>query len=268
MNITIKSASKKSGVSQKTIRRHIYAKTLKATKESTSYMIDLDEFNLWTTNLKTHAKTIKSSQIFHSEEGVNQDKSNFISISSVWKEDKWNKPNKNGIKFADFFSGAGGLTLGFVRAGFKPVHSIEIMPQAVQTYNNNISSKFGNDIVDTNDITNEKVKKEAIDHLNELGVELIIGGFPCQGFSMAGPRVVDDPRNSLYMHMLDVIKGVMPKMVVMENVTGLRSMLDGKVELKIINDFQKAGYKISVQTLNSADYFTPQQRKRVIFIAE
>ena len=267
MKITIKDASEKSGVSQKTIRRHIYAKTLNASKESTSYMIDLKEFNLWAKNLKTHTKTIKTSQIFHSEKGVNQDKSKFVSVKSNWKTDKWSKPNKSGIKFADFFSGAGGLTLGFVKAGFKPVHSVEIMPQAVETYNNNISNKFGDEIVDTRDITDPKVKKEAIKKLNDEGVELIIGGFPCQGFSMAGPRVVDDPRNSLYMHMLEVIKGVMPKVVVMENVTGLRSMLDGKVELKIIDDFQKAGYKISAKTLNSADYFTPQQRKRVIFIA-
>ena len=83
---------------------------------------------------------------------------------------------------------------------------------------------------------------------------------------MAGHRVVTDPRNSLYLEMLEIVKRVQPDYVVMENVEGLRSMLDGKVEAKIINDYKEAGYDINVTVLNSADYGVPQIRKRVIFI--
>ena len=67
-------------------------------------------------------------------------------------------------------------------------------------------------------------------------IHLIVGGFPCQGFSMAGHRVVADPRNSLYLEMLEIVKRLQPDFVVMENVEGLRSMLNGKVEAKIISE--------------------------------
>ena len=97
-------------------------------------------------------------------------------------------------------------------------------------------------------------------------VDLIVGGFPCQGFSMSGYRVVADPRNSLYLEMLDIVNRIRPEFIVMENVEGLRSMLNGKVEEKIINDYAKIGYQINVTVLNAADYYTPQTRKRVIFI--
>ena len=83
---------------------------------------------------------------------------------------------------------------------------------------------------------------------------------------MAGNRIVTDKRNTLYLDMLEIVKNIKPEVVVMENVTGLRSMLGGKVEEKIINDFEKIGYKINVAVLNAADYYTPQTRKRVIFI--
>ena len=83
---------------------------------------------------------------------------------------------------------------------------------------------------------------------------------------MAGNRVVSDPRNSLYLEMLEIVKKVQPDYVVMENVEGLRSMLDGKVETQIINDYKEIGYEINVTTLNAADYGVAQQRRRVIFI--
>lgn len=267
MYISIKEASEQSGISQKTIRRHIWAETLNAKKVSNSFRIEITEFNAWLKNLNTSIKKIKTSKIFNISTNTNSDDSEWLNIKTAMKSNKWNSPVKSGIKFADFFAGAGGLTTGFVMAGFKPVYSVEIMPEAVRTYNKNISKKFNDEILDTRDITNSDVKREAIAKLKKEKVDLIIGGFPCQGFSMAGPRVVDDPRNSLYIHMLEIIKEVKPKVVVMENVTGLRSMLEGKVEMKILKDFQKAGYKISVHTLNSADYGVPQQRKRVIFIA-
>lgn len=267
MYITIKEASDKSGLSQRTIRRHIHAKTLQTEKINNAYRIDVKNFEKWIKDLNKNKNKIISSEVFITDGKAEKDKNKFVSIASADKNNYWDKPDVKGIKFADFFAGAGGLTTGFVMAGFKPIHSVEIMPEAVRTYNKNIASRFGDEILDTRDITNETVKKEAIAKLKKEKVDVIIGGFPCQGFSMAGSRVVDDPRNSLYKHLLEVVEAVKPKVVVMENVTGLRSMLEGKVEKKIIEDFQNAGYKISVETLNSADYKVPQQRKRVIFIA-
>lgn len=83
---------------------------------------------------------------------------------------------------------------------------------------------------------------------------------------MSGHRVITDPRNSLYLEMLKIVKVIQPDFVLMENVEGLCSMLGGKVEAKIISDYKEAGYDINVTVLNSADYGVPQIRKRVIFI--
>ena len=165
------------------------------------------------------------------------------------------------------FSGAGGMALGFVKAGFQPVMNVEFMPAANNTYNININKKYNKkDIKGPIDITIEENKKIIIDKLKKEGVDIITGGFPCQGFSMAGDRVVDDKRNKLYLDLLEIVKVVKPPFIMMENVLGLRTMLEGKVEKKIINDFRNIGYKINLSVLNSADFGVPQNRRRVIFI--
>jgi DNA (cytosine-5)-methyltransferase 1 len=152
-------------------------------------------------------------------------------------------------------------------AGFTPIGSVEIMPEAVATYKYNfVENKGFDENVETRDIREAEVKQELYKSVQDKHVHLIVGGFPCQGFSMAGHRVVTDPRNSLYLEMLEIVKHIQPDYVVMENVEGLRSMLDGKVEAKIISDYKEAGYDINVTVLNSADYGVPQIRKRVIFI--
>lgn len=97
-------------------------------------------------------------------------------------------------------------------------------------------------------------------------LNLVAGGFPCQGFSMAGNRIVDDPRNSLYRELLEIVTTLQPEFVVCENVVGLRSMLGGKVEEMILSDFLEAGYEMNVTILRAADYSVPQKRDRVIFI--
>ena len=83
---------------------------------------------------------------------------------------------------------------------------------------------------------------------------------------MAGNRIVQDPRNSLYKDLLEIVINLKPEFVVCENVVGLRSMLQGKVEEMIINDFKEAGYEMNVTVLRAADYGVPQKRDRVIFI--
>nr|WP_258556692.1 DNA cytosine methyltransferase [Mesomycoplasma hyopneumoniae] len=86
------------------------------------------------------------------------------------------------------------------------------------------------------DIRDSKIKSEFYNHFKDQELDLIAGGFPCQGFSMAGNRVFDDPRNNLYLEMLDIVANLNPKFVLMENVQGLRTMLSGQIEAKIIKD--------------------------------
>lgn len=265
---TIKQIAEKSGKSQKTIRRHIAAKKLKAEKVQNKYRISDEAYKKWIkeTVFEEDDKGVFTKEI--NTETNDSYKINWADISKVWKKDGWKNINdRNGYNFIDLFSGAGGLSCGLVMAGFTPVASVEIMPEAVETYKYNfINQKGFSEKVETRDIRTQKVKNELYEIIGKQHIDLIVGGFPCQGFSMAGNRVIADSRNSLYLEMLEIVKKVKPDYVVMENVEGLRSMLDGKVETQIINDYKEIGYEINVTTLNAADYGVAQQRKRVIFI--
>lgn len=265
---TIEQIAEKSGKSQKTIRRHIAAKKLKADKIQNKYRISDEAYKEWIngTVFEEDDKGVFTKKI--STETNDSYKINWADISKSWEKDGWKNVNdRNGYKFIDLFSGAGGLSCGLVMAGFTPVASVEIMPEAVETYQYNFIDKKGfNEKVETRDIRTQEVKEELYKTIGNQHIDLIVGGFPCQGFSMAGNRVVSDPRNSLYLEMLEIVKNVQPDYVVMENVEGLRSMLDGKVETQIINDYKEIGYEINVTTLNAADYGVAQQRRRVIFI--
>jgi len=158
------------------------------------------------------------------------------------------------------------MAKGFELAGFKQVAGLDWFKEAGLTYRHN----FKHPLIE-GDITDSKTKNEFVETIKKQlkGKQLTVlsGGFPCQGFSMSGNRIVEDPRNSLYKDMLDIINHLQPKFIVAENVKGLRSMLKGKVEDKIKNDIKNLGYEVNVTVLNSADYYVPQKRERVIFIA-
>lgn len=263
---SIKDIAELSGQSQKTIRRHIAANKLKADKISNCYRITEENYKKWlSSDLDSEKNNIFNETIIGDK---TTDSVNWIDISDFWIFDGWsNKKYRNGLNFIDLFSGAGGLSCGLTMAGFTPIGSVEIMPEAVDTYKYNFVEQKGfNENVQTRDIRDKVVKTELYDSVADKHVHLIVGGFPCQGFSMSGNRVVTDSRNSLYLEMLEIVKNIKPDFVVMENVEGLRSMLNGKIEAKIINDYNEAGYNINVTVLNSADYGVPQIRKRVIFI--
>lgn len=267
---TIEEVANISGKSQKTVRRHIAANLLKSEKISNKYRINEDDLMSWiqaNPNLDEHFN-IKLNFDVNENSIKYQDTPMDIAITDLWHRNYWdNKNDSNGLTFVDLFAGAGGLSLGFVMAGFTPLASIEIAEAAVDTYRYNFCEQRGfKETVESRDIRDQLVKDELLAKLKNKSVDVICGGFPCQGFSLSGNRVVYDERNSLYKDMLEIVKDVRPKFVVMENVVGLRSMLDGKIEQMIINDYANAGYKISVKVLNSADYGVPQQRKRVIFI--
>ncbi|MDP8051875.1 DNA cytosine methyltransferase [Pasteurella atlantica] len=157
------------------------------------------------------------------------------------------------------FSGAGGMDLGMIQAGFEIHWANDFEPIAVETYKRNISKHIIlGDIrnIKSNDIPFEK---------GEL--DLIIGGFPCQGFSIANKnRTIKDERNFLYKEMLRIIKDKYPKFFVAENVKGILNLEKGKVIKMIKDDFASLGYKVDIKLLNAADYGVPQQRERVIII--
>lgn len=259
--ITIAEAAELAGKSQKTVRRAIASGDLPAIKIQNKTRIDKKDFNIWLKNGCKGTEEVENS--------VNKtDDINWLDISDVWHLNGWeHKKDRSQYNFIDLFSGAGGLSCGLVMAGLNPIASVEIMPQAVATYERNfIKDKKFKEKVETRDIRDPEVKQKLYDAVKDKKVNVIVGGFPCQGFSMAGYRVVDDPRNSLYKEMKEIVEHLKPDFVVMENVEGLRSMLNGKVEEKIINDYKDIGYDINITVLNSADYYTPQTRHRVIFV--
>lgn len=164
--------------------------------------------------------------------------------------------------FIDLFSGAGGITQGLLDAGFKPVGSVEINPIASATYNRNFSDchHFCGDIqeFDSKDWLRRTVRGQ---------VHIISGGPPCQGFSVAGKRDPNDPRNRLFYEFVRVVSEIKPWYIIMENVPGILTLKKGKVKQAIVNAFESIGYSTSVAILESAAYKVPQIRPRAIFVA-
>ena len=170
----------------------------------------------------------------------------------------------NRLTYIDLFSGAGGFSLGFNNAGFKNIFSIDIEKDFCETYKFN----FKNHKLLTQDISLLS-KKEITTHSKDKNVDVIIGGPPCQGFSIAGNigrKFIDDPRNQLFREFVRVVSIVEPKYFIMENVARLYTHNKTKTRQEIIEEFQKLGYTVECKILNSADYDVPQIRKRVIFI--
>ena len=166
------------------------------------------------------------------------------------------KKNNKKFRVISLFSGAGGMDLGFINAGFDIVWANDFFKEAVESYKKNISE----DIV-FGDITKIESSEMPDD------IDLVIGGFPCQGFSVANTkRSMKDERNFLYKEMLRVIKDKNPKFFVAENVKGILSMEKGKVIEMIKKDFESLGYKVDARLLNAAEYGVPQARERVVII--
>lgn len=163
---------------------------------------------------------------------------------------------KSVFKVVSLFSGCGGLDLGFIQAGFEVIWANDFFPDAVKTYKKNI----GDHIV-LGDIT--KIKSSKIPD----NFDILLGGFPCQGFSIANKnRSIEDERNFLYREMLRIVKDKKPPFFLAENVKGLLSMHDGKIVEMIVKDFKKLGYDVDYKIVNSADYGVPQQRERILIM--
>lgn len=171
-------------------------------------------------------------------------------------------PSARQPTFVDLFSGAGGMSVGFRNAGYRKLASVEIDDVASETIRKNFpESKHFNKPIQ--DLTNEELDAA----LNGERPDVVCGGPPCQGFSVAGLRRHDDPRNKLFWEYIRIVQHLQPKFLVMENVPGILTMQDGKVYKEILHQFAIAGYpNVSVRILEAAEYGVPQLRTRAIFI--
>jgi DNA (cytosine-5)-methyltransferase 1 len=166
----------------------------------------------------------------------------------------------------DLFSGCGGVSLGFKWAGFHAVLASDIDENCEKTFASNFpETPFI--CADLSSITKEDFDKQIHEE-----IDVVIGGPPCQGFSLANKRrnkVANDPRNRLFYEFVKVINWYNPKSFVMENVKGLLSMKSGQVIKQIVDEFKNAGafgYEVEYQVLKASDYGVPQARQRVIVI--
>lgn len=170
--------------------------------------------------------------------------------------------------FVDLFAGAGGLSCGFVQAGFKVVFANDFEDVCVRTYRFN-HPELPADKVLKGDI------RQIVDHIGDYvscPVDLVVGGPPCQGFSSANQqRIIDDPRNELYKYFVKAVKSILPKFVVMENVKGMLSVANQVVEdyqnIDELRDEKHFSYKVAYKLLNSVDFSVAQSRERLIYIA-
>lgn len=157
------------------------------------------------------------------------------------------------MKIVSLFSGAGGLDLGMIQAGHDVIWANDMCPDCVATYKKNIGSH---------------IVQESITNIESSSIpecDIVIGGFPCQGFSLANRlRFEEDERNTLYLELLRVVNHKKPKWFLAENVRGILSLSGGDAIKKIVSDFDLAGYRIQVKLFNTADFGVPQSRMRVI----
>lgn len=273
---SITEVSQKLEKSLKIIRRFIASGQLESVKIGNTYKIPNDALEKFLNGEYSNLENINEVDLFGNVvfkkplkstirkanyyKNNSRDLVNWIDIIQ-----NWDKPRPSNLTFVDLFSGAGGITKGFELAGLQGICGLDWFNEAGKTYRRNFNHPFVNGDIKSNEVK-ELFYKTVKDGLNGRPLNIVAGGFPCQGFSMAGNRIIDDPRNSLYKELLDIVLKLEPEFVVCENVVGLRSMLDGKVEEKIINDFKAAGYEMNVTVLRAADYAVPQKRDRVIFI--
>jgi DNA (cytosine-5)-methyltransferase 1 len=164
-------------------------------------------------------------------------------------------------KVLDLFSGCGGLSLGLEQAGFEILLGIDSWQDALDTFKENHpnSKIYCQDLskIDFNFIENEYLQAD---------VDVIVGGPPCQGFSISGKRDPNDPRNKLYTSFVKSVEHFKPKAFLMENVPNLASMQNGSIKDTIVSEFEELGYNVQYDRLLASDYGVPQNRKRFIMV--
>ncbi|MBP0982747.1 MAG: DNA cytosine methyltransferase [Oscillospiraceae bacterium] len=162
----------------------------------------------------------------------------------------------------DLFAGCGGLSKGFMDAGFEVIVGVDNDQAALNTFklNHNGAAALNADL--SKQETFDEIKRIAADR----SIDVIIAGPPCQGFSLTGPRNFDDKRNKLYLAVFEMVKQYNPKAFIIENVPGMATLYNGAIKDEILKRFRKLGYNVEPRILCAADYGVPQIRKRLIFM--
>jgi len=234
-----------------------------------SHLEKIDE----TVVLKLKKKRVQNSNHLDSiiaqrpRRGFSKTKRNKEYLAVLQKlESQFDYSKNTGLKAISFFAGCGGLCYGVKAAGFEIVATNELVDEYKDIYKLNFPNAnfLPNDI---QEITPSDIEKVLIKHKN---IDLMVGGPPCQGFSLAGKRDVNDKRNTLFEYYLKIAEQVQPKVILIENVRLLTSMKDPNgslVSKRILDTFEKMGYKSCFYNVNAKDYGVPQHRERVIFIA-
>lgn len=162
----------------------------------------------------------------------------------------------------DLFAGCGGLSKGFMDAGFDIIVGVDNDAAALKTFALN-----HNGAIPLNaDLSKQETFDEIVRIAGDRSIDVIIAGPPCQGFSLTGPRNFDDARNKLYLAVIEMVKQYQPKGFIIENVPGMATLYEGQIKDEIIKRFTELGYNVICKILCAADYGVPQIRKRLIFM--
>lgn len=183
-------------------------------------------------------------------------------LESCWEEHL--KPKQDDAPTViSTFAGCGGSSLGYSMAGFKELLAVELDNNAVETFKLNFHEipVYHGDICK---LSIEQVFETT--GLKEGQLDILDGSPPCQGFSIAGKRQIDDDRNQLFRQYVRLLKGLKPKVFVMENVSGMVKGVMKFLFVEILNELKSCGYKVSVRLLNAMYFNVPQSRERMIFI--
>lgn len=268
---SLKEVASSLGISRKRVLELIYSGKIQANRKN----------NRWEVPRAEMLRLLKSPEIFKKKNKLNHESGPLFNEQArgrekivekkswyvITKEELEKEFNEKSFTCVDLFCGAGGLSLGFKWAGFKVMAAVDNYREAIETFKYNFPSVK----VFEGDIRDKTLKKNLVSYVkNELKdrqLDVIVGGPPCQGFSLAGLRLIEDPRNNLYKDFLEIVQLLKPKVVVMENVEGLRSFLNGLVEKKILEELRNLGYESGVEVLDAAWYGVPQRRRRTIIIA-
>lgn len=165
------------------------------------------------------------------------------------------------MNIISLFTGAGGLDIGFIEAGYTEILASDIMPQAKESYNANYPQTTFL-LKDICQVTVEEIRQLT----NNQTVDVIIGGPPCQGFSNMGNKNSADPRNMLFENYVRIVNTLQPRCFLFENVKGLYTMFEGRFFKKVVSSFLSIGYNVHFSLIDSSNYGVPQKRERVIIV--
>ncbi len=162
----------------------------------------------------------------------------------------------------DLFAGCGGLSKGFMDAGYHIIVGVDNDQAALNTFTKNHPGAKAMNA----DLSKQETFDEILRVAGDKSIDVIIAGPPCQGFSLTGPRNFDDKRNQLYLAVFEMVKQYNPKGFIIENVPGMATLYNGEIKDEIIRRFRALGYNVECKILCAADYGVPQIRKRLIFM--